>query len=415
MFFVKLSILTIYVINSSFESSTFMIAAALRYLTFFLFYGGLSSLIALPLACSSDKLNPPSDLKICLQYYYNPPSSNSETLKSGLKWYFSYLGAALPQGQLEKAIRWKKENHQLALLEIDCALLGFSNNAQNALQRIINTIKSSAAYQKNQYMDLGRFIVLTLNSSYHYYAITGVYPTLEGFKNAYNFEDTAVIRLDSGSSSVTMGNRVIYQTNNTIIDFKKMAFMAVEGTGDVQQGTFQASDFEVFDFMPNGQPRFAIYNELGQLKTAVPPSLGEAGKPAKCMWCHESIIQPNFVLQQPQAASFNQNIRHKNALLSDARNQLHSDLSYALLQEHHFAELLYISFMEPSAERLALEWNYTLPQTQALLQSYTTHTHPEYPQLGNLYHRSEVDHLNPLPVLATPESAQEASFYEPNY
>ncbi|MFT5646051.1 MAG: hypothetical protein ACI976_000728 [Aureispira sp.] len=367
-------------------------------------------------ACTADKLaNPSDDLKIQLQYYYNAASPNQQSLESGLKWYFSYLGATLQKGQLTKAIEWKRNTNSLALVEIDCSKLGFSTPAQTALKRIIQTIKSSPVYQKNSYMDLGRFVVLTLNSSNHYYAITGVYPTFNAFRNAYNFEDTAVIHLNNGASSVTSGNRIIYQTKETITAFQKMAFIALEGTGDVQQGNFEASDFEVFDFMDNGQPRFAIYDENGQLKTAVPTALGEAGKPAKCMWCHESTIQANFVLQHPQSTAFNQNISLKNTYLNTARNQLDSDLSYLLLQEHHFAELLYISFMEPSAARLAQEWKYTLAETQALLQNYSTHIHHEYPQLGNLYNRNEVDDLSPFSVVPTPESAHEASFYEPNF
>jgi hypothetical protein len=366
-------------------------------------------------ACTADKLADPVDLKIHLKYYYNTASPNQQSLESGLKWYFSYLGAMLPKEQLAKAIQWKNNTNRLALLEIDCSKLGFSSTAEVALKRIIQTIKNSAAYKKNNFMDLGRFVLLTLNSSNHYYAITGVYPTFNAFKNAYNFEDTAVISLDNGASTVTSGNRILYQTKDPLTDFQKMAFIALEGTGDVQQGTFQASDFEVFDFMPNGQPRFAIYDKNGQLKTAVPTSLGDAGKPVKCMWCHESIIQPNFLLLHPQSTAFNQNISAKNTFLNTSRNQFDSDLSYLLLQEHHFAELLYISFMEPTATRLAQEWNYTLTETQTLLQNYTTHIHPEYPQLGNLYHRTDVDHLNPSPVLQTPESAHEASIYEPDF
>jgi len=82
-----------------------------------------------------------------------------------------------------------------------------------------------------------------LNSSNHYYAITGVYSSFNAFRNAYNFEDTAVIRLNNGASNVTSGNRIIYQTKGTFTNFINRAFIALEGTGDIQQGTFEASDF----------------------------------------------------------------------------------------------------------------------------------------------------------------------------
>ncbi|MBL4649185.1 MAG: hypothetical protein JKY03_05590 [Aureispira sp.] len=202
------------------------------------------SIALFSVACTADKLTSPSDnLKIQLQCYYNTASLDQQSLESGLRWYFSYLAATLQKGQLAKAIKWKRNTNNLALVEIDCSKLGFSTPAQVALKRIVQTIKSSATYQKNTYMNLGRFVVLTLNSNNHYYAITGVYPTFNAFRNAYNFEDTAVFRLNNGASSVTSGNRIIYQTKGTFTNFINRAFIALEGTGDIQQGTFEASDF----------------------------------------------------------------------------------------------------------------------------------------------------------------------------
>ena len=46
--------------------------------------------------------------------------------------------------------------------------------------------------------------------------------------------------------------------------------------------------------MPNGQLRIALYDKNGNLKEAADSNITHAGKPAKCLWCHESGIQPLF-------------------------------------------------------------------------------------------------------------------------
>ncbi|MCP4442039.1 MAG: hypothetical protein GY810_24280 [Aureispira sp.] len=361
-------------------------------------------------SCTKDKL--PYDLNIRLKYYYQATIKDKTSLKTALKWYLSHLGAQLAPNQLDNAITWVNSDD---LLDLDFGEIGFPEYATPVLAHIIKTIKNSDAYKQLNSIDLGRFVMLTLNSSHHYYAITGVYNSLDDFRAAYNFEDTAIITFYPGESSIAVADRIVYQTHNGENHFLDMAFIATEGKGSVQQGNFEATEFEVFDFMPNGQPRFAIYNKQGQLKTAVPALLGTAGKPSKCMWCHESNIQPNFTGISPHTNYFNNNIYQKKNLLDSIRSQIISELDYQQLQEHSLMELLYISFMEPNVERLAEEWDYSMTETQTLLQPYTTHTHHEYPQLGPLYNRAEIDHLGPHPILQVPESAREESSFEPNY
>lgn len=347
-------------------------------------------------------------MSIRLQCYNQNTNPNQAETTTGIKWVLSYLGAALKPGQLDNAMRWENSS----ILVLDLAKVGFSEAAVTALIPIIQHIKNSESYRHQNSIDLGRFVMLTLNSSHHYYAITGVYQTLNDFEQAYDFEDTAMIVFGNGESSVTHGNRIIYQTQNNVQDFQKMAFIALEGTGEVAQGNFETEAVEVFDFMPNGQLRFAIYDKDGHLKTAVPAALSTAGKPAKCIWCHESKILPNFVSAVP---NFNNQIAQKRDFLDSLRYLIISDLNYQELQEHSLAELLYISMMEPTAQRLAQEWNLPLSQAQSLLQPYNTHTHHEYPQWGNLYERNEIEQLSPILNLKVPESAREFSVYEPKF
>lgn len=360
--------------------------------------------------CTADKLE--TNLSIRLQCYNQNNLCNQSEIVIGVKWFLSYLGAALKSGQLENAIRWENSNNLAPILVLDLAKVGFSDAAITAFEPIVQYIKNSNSYRLQNSIDLGRFVVLTLNSSNHYYAITGVAPTLENFRQKYDFQDTAMIVFGNGESSVTNGNRIIYQTKDSIQNFLKMAFIALEGTGQIAQGNFETKAVEVFDFMDNGQPRFAIYGQDGFLKTAVSSQFSLAGKPAKCIWCHESKILPNFVMPVPH---FNNPIYRKNEILDSIRHQIISDLNYQELQEHSLAELLYISFMEPTAQRLAQEWNLSLFEVQNLLNSCTTHTHDEYPQWGDLYDRNEVEQFSPFKNLAVPESARELSHFEPRF
>ena len=63
------------------------------------------------------------------------------------------------------------------------------------------------------------------------------------------------------------------------------------GTGSIRDGTFERKDIEFLDLMKNGQLRFALYDLNGQLKTSTSPSLTAAGKPGKCVWCHQIRLQ----------------------------------------------------------------------------------------------------------------------------
>jgi hypothetical protein len=172
--------------------------------------------------------------------------------------------------------------------------------------------------------------------------------------------------------------------------------------------------------MPNGQLRFAIYDKDGNLIPSHPDSMYTlAGKPAKCLWCHEtSIQQPFFAVTDingyMKVDSFRSEVFAHNNRLNLFRQNLTSSLDFAKKQDHTYTELLYITFMEPTAERLSREWNMTLTETMKKLQGFSTHKHSEFTWLGDLYDRREVDLLSPYEHLTVPSSAREFSVYEPN-
>jgi hypothetical protein len=84
-------------------------------------------------------------------------------------------------------------------------------------------------------------------------------------------------------------------------------------------------------------------------------------------------------------------------------------------EDHTYAELLYLSFAEPSAARLALEWNMPEEKVQALLAGVKTHAQHERKYLGDrLYDRAEIDRFAPYQTIRVPSQTREAGGYEPN-
>jgi hypothetical protein len=90
-------------------------------------------------------------------------------------------------------------------------------------------------------------------------------------------------------------------------------------------------------------------------------------------------------------------------------------VDFAQTQQHTFTELLYISFMEPSAERLSLEWNLSATQVQNLLSGLPTHVHDEFPFLGTLYNREDIENLSPFQGMSVSSHVREASTIEVNH
>ena len=79
-----------------------------------------------------------------------------------------------------------------------------------------------------------------------------------------------------------------------------------------------------------------------------------------------------------------------------------------------------MSFAEPTASRLAAEWNIPIDAVKQLLASRNLKTHPHSERIGDavlgddLYDRNEVDALAPYGTIRGPSDMREASSYEPN-
>lgn len=258
--------------------------------------------------------------------------------------------------------------------------------------------------------------MLTLNSSYHYYAITGAPKTFNDYSKRIEFDNKKAGIVESNIAKRHRIIKVPLQGSNDIL---KHGFAASEGPGSILDNSLVPTEYETFDIMPNGMFRFMLYDENGNIKPAGDTSLGGAGKPANCLWCHETGIQPAFISKTPvegyfSPAEFDAIVARQLELLKSYRKTLKQDIDYNKTLEHTFTEILYISFMEPSAERLAKEWGIPVQQVKEKLKGLPTHTHDEFPYLGTLYDRNYIDKLSPYSSIRTPNSAREPSEYEPN-
>lgn len=333
-------------------------------------------------------------------------------VRTGLIWSFSDMGATLPAGSFDASITWKSDQ----VFKCDLSKLGFSEPALNALAVIVNRLKSSGEYHERGGIDIGRFLMLTLYSPAHYYKISGVPASLNAFKQQHAFNSSFLFPVNN--SCIALHERMV-EINNTA-DADNVLFIGTEGTGSVADSTFAASEFETIDVMPNSQLRFAIYNRQGNLVSSANSAVSSAGKIGKCLWCHESNLNPLFYPNDHVAGyitpqEFTDTIFHFRNMIEEKRNTLSTDVIYANLQDHTQSELLYISFNEPSAERLANEWMVTVAEAKEKMKYFATHTYPEFPFLGDLYYRSWADSLAPYGILKTPDSARETSEYEPNF
>jgi hypothetical protein len=378
----------------------------MRAIKIFIFFGLVTIVVY---SCVNNDLSPrQEDTTIQLRWSRAYPTEKREDVITGLAWDLSFLGASLQKGSLSKALAWQSES----LLELDLSKVGFNDEALKAFSQLITAIKASEEYSKKNGIDIGRFVMLTLNSSNHYYAITGIKKSLNSFRSHYEFEEKKMLVVNSGVSKIERLIEISIPSN------KKIAFIAQEGKRSVT-GEFVTTGYEVLDVMNNGQLRFAIYDKYGQLELASDTSSTFSGKPAKCLWCHEininTISVTPTIIGYYTSDEFKLKVLEFNNAIKDFRTTLISDIDFSKTQDHTFMELLYIAFMEPSEDRLSKEWSLSLSEVQQRVGSLSTHQHSEFPFLGSqLFKRSEVDRLSPYSSIQVPSNAREPSSYEPD-
>ena len=296
------------------------------------------------------------------------------------------------------------------IILIDLKELGFDSTALEKMKILNNVIKDSEEYQQIHAIDLGRYVSLLIGASEHYYEITGVPYLLSDILENYELNPEQGYVNNSGVS---------YETR--IISFSEQnGLNQIFFCTEIDPETEEILEYETVDLMPNGQVRFGIYDKNGFRINHTDPLHSNAGKPAKCMWCHESEIQPLFS-EQNNYEGFIPYLEFKDLLVDfktshrNIQNSLADGIDFQETQQHVLTELIYISFMEPSAERLSFEWNMTVSEIENLLNGLPTHIHEEFDFLGDLYHRVDIESFAPFSGLQVSSSVRESSDVEVNY
>lgn len=331
-------------------------------------------------------------------------------LETALTWYFNALGANLNIKNLDEGIEWSANNRII----LDYKKLGFNSRAIVAFEKLQSRLLITEEYLAAGGIDLGRWVALTLNNSDHYYEIVGMPRQYRHFIEGQSF---ASFQGAVKPSSISFGYRKILfpaLLNSSI------PFVSEEYDLDFTTIELEPKEFEVFDVMANGQLRFGVYDKNGLLINGADPDFSAAGKPTKCMWCHESKVQPIFSSSNSyqgylSTSEYNDTVNHYNEKLTSYRSKLESLLDYSRKQEHVQMELLYIRYFEPSRKRLSQEWNMSEEMITERLSAVKTHQHYEFPNLGELYYRHEVDPFAPYNSLSTPKEMRETEIGQPKH
>lgn len=341
---------------------------------------------------------------IKLKWNQSYPNEKMEDAVTGLFWALSHCGAKNTSLNTSAIIT---DSNTIIL---NLYYLGFIPNALNNMASLHESIQSSEEYKNNNSVDIGRYITLLIGASNHYYQITGVPLTLKEQLSNYKLVP------DSG-----------YVNNSTISNqHRTIKFSALNNLNQLLISTEFDSisgeilEFETMELMENGQYKFAIFDADSQRINSAPRATSNAGKPAKCMWCHESKINPTFAVQKDSTGfltyqQLQDTLLHLRSKVSQVQNSIQSGVDFSNNQEHTQMELQYIMFMLPSPLRLSNEWGRSQNEVLTLLANEKRTLHPEFSFLPAGYTRMSVERFSPHKGLVTSSLVREESAYEVSY
>lgn len=351
--------------------------------------------------CTHDPIIEPEENMITLKWNQAYVTESEDDVVLGLNWALGNIGAR------HKLVVPVDENKRF---QLDLNDLGFSVSAKNQIKKLHESLKRSEEYQQTGAIDVGRYVTLILGASEHYYAATGVPQRLSDVLANYQLE------LEKGyvsNSAVSSQHRVISFSKQVGL---RQLFLSVE----IDSFSNKILEFETIEIMENGHLRYGVFDKDSNRLNVSDPKFSAAGKPAKCMWCHESKISPLFTIQNDRAGylsylQLKDTLNWFSAHLHQKQLQLQRGVDFSQKQDHTKMELLYISFMYPSAERLSNEWGMHVNLVKSKLSGLTTTTYSEFPFLGDLYQRAEVNPFSPYQGLSVSTSVREFSTQEVNH
>ena len=219
---------------------------------------------------------------IRLKWFSSHQKDSFESHTIALKWCLSYLGSNKIVIDDSEAFTYNNPH-----ITLDINKLGFDDNAINQLKKLHLIFKTSEEYKKHGAFDIGKYIVMTLGSSHHYYKIHNTPKNIDTYTTLYLFNELKGYINNSSISNPKINRIVSY---STLTEKYKQAYISKE----IDAESKEVKEFEMFERMSNGQLKFAVYNVNGNLIPNSNHQVGGAGKPAKCIWCHEVVIQPTF-------------------------------------------------------------------------------------------------------------------------
>jgi len=358
--------------------------------------------VAFILGCKHDPvIDPESSSRITLKWNRAYPAETGENVLIGLNWALAKVGA---MNRVPVSI---DQNNRI-LLDLDD--LGFSVRAKRELKRLHSNIKETGEYRETGAIDLGRYVTSILGASEHYNAITGVPQKLSEVLDNYHLEQEKGY---VNNSAVSSQHRMISFSHQAGL---KQLFLSAE----IDSINDEILEYEIIEIMENGHLRYGVYDVDSNRINASNPQFSAAGKPAKCMWCHESKILPLFTVQNNKVGylsylQLKDTLNWFSSSLKQKQLLLHKGVDFGQKQDHTQMELLYISFMYPSAQRLSNEWGIPVGVVKSKLSGLSTTIYPEFPFLGDLYQRSDIDIFSPYQGLSVSTSVREFSKEEVNH
>lgn len=338
-----------------------------------------------------------------LVWYKGYPADSLHKSMIGLEWALSYIGAETTQNLYQMQV----PNNQVLL---DLEQLGFTAHAKEKLKILHHKLKFTEEYRRKGAIDMGRYVALILGASEHYYEFVQMPENLNDLLVKYELNPMAGY---VDNSTISSSHRIIRFSD-------QLGLNQLFVSNEVDPITGEITEFETIDMMSNGQMRYGIFDANGKRIIGADPTKTEAGKPAKCMWCHESGIQPLFTEQ----STIDGYLTYTQLLdtlyffrFAQAAKwaNLSRGVDYSKTQHHALAELLYITFMEPSAERLSLEWGISVEEVNTKLAGLPRHTHIEYAAFVNLFDREDLIPFEPYQALSVSSNVRNQSAVEVNH
>lgn len=368
----------------------------MKYLAFLLF------LLPLVSSCIHDPREPYSHdpNEITLKWNASYDMEKMEDAMIGLNWALSHVGAK------------QRVNGTISstYVTINLQQLQFPDYGNTAMVSLHKNLQDSEEYLRNGSFDLGKYITLLIGSSPHYYQITGTPLHLRDVLAKYQLVSSKGF---VNNSSISPNHRTLsFSSPNGL----NQLFLSTE----IDSITKNILEFETLEISENGQPIFAIYSADSLRLDYADPAVSTSGKPAKCMWCHESKINPLFRNQMDSVGflSFHQlqdSLNFFQNKLYAEQEILSNGVDFSQTQEHVQMELQYIMYKQPSDQRLANEWNLTVEEVKALLVNQLKFTNPEFPFLPAGYHRNEINEFAPISEIGTSTFVREPSSMEVNH